>query len=200
MRRFSAILATAAAVLAVAAPVATADVTNAGGVSNVVMASSSSANPTDTQSRLQTAFVGGDVVAPVNLAQAQASDCTGCRSVAVAVQAVFVGGSPSVFTPTNAATAVNDNCTSCVSFAYAWQETVQTPGPVRLTRAGKRHIRTLRSEISDAASSDLPPDQLQARLDELTTELDTVIHNQIEKSGQPADTSVHEQVDAGPTG
>ena len=48
-------------------------------------------------------------VAPGNAAVAIAS-CTNCQTVAIAVQVVFVVGSPATFAPENAAVAVNTDC------------------------------------------------------------------------------------------
>ena len=46
---------------------------------------------------------GGDELRSANVARADSTDCTDCRTVAVAVQAVLVKQSPHISAPTNAA-------------------------------------------------------------------------------------------------
>ena len=59
------------------------------------------------RSGLQVAPVGSDTVTSSNLALATSHDCSGCRTIAVALQAVFVIRDASTVSPTNAAVATN---------------------------------------------------------------------------------------------
>lgn len=197
MRRISAILAASAALLAAAAPAASADA-QGGGANNVVVATNSTDGTSVARSSLQTALLGGDTLMSSNIADAESHDCTGCRSVAVAVQAVFNSGGASTFEPANVATAVNANCLSCETFAYAFQYVVTPPGPVRLSRAGRRELTALRSEIADTAASGLPLDQLNAQLDVLTAEFKADIDHELRAAGYPAGGDVKKQLDIAP--
>jgi hypothetical protein len=197
MRRISAILATTAAFLAIAMPAAEATATG-GGANNVVIVSTTADGSAAARAALQTATVGGDTLASSNIADADAHDCTGCRSVAVAVQGVFNTGDPSIFTPSNVAAATNTNCTSCGSFAYAYQYVKSTSGPVRLSRAGKAKIQDLREEIAATAASGLPFDELNAQLDLLTAEFKTDIDNELRRAGYDGGGTVRQDVSVGP--
>ena len=193
MRRISAIVATVAAALAVVAPAAHAQA-QGGGANNVVLVSTTADGSSAARANLQTALFAGDTLMSSNIANAQAHDCTGCRSVAVAVQAVFNSGGASMFAPTNAALVQNTNCQSCESFAFAYQYVLTTPGPVRLSPAGQQEIATLRQEMADAAASGLPFDDLDARLDQLAAEFKTDVDSELQAAGQPALGTARTQV------
>ena len=184
MRTTIAALVSAAALLACGAPLAAADGAQGGGADQVVMASTTAGNQTLERSALNAVSFGGDTLNNSNLARADAHDCTGCRSVAVSVQAVFATGHPHVVTPHNFAVATNENCTSCLSYAYAYQYALTTDGPVRLTTTGLQQIASLRWQVAIAAASGLAPDALTARLDELTTQFKTVIDQQLQAAGR----------------
>lgn len=174
-----------------------------GGANQVVLAQTTADNPLLVRSGLQVSQVGGGTVTSANIATALATDCTGCHSTAVAVQVVFVTGSPQYYTPANAASAVNGGCTGCGSFAYAWQYVVQTNGPVLLTPFARQQLQTLRQEISDTASSVVPDSlendlDLQARLDELTSQLKSLIDTQTELAGVGSSGAIYEHTDTNP--
>jgi hypothetical protein len=61
-----------------------------------------------------------DAVDNENIAYAK-SGCTGCRTVAVAIQAVLITSNASDVQPKNVALAVNESCSSCRTFAAAYQ-------------------------------------------------------------------------------
>ena len=89
------------------------------------------ATPRESSSGLQFALVGGSTVGSENLAQATSVACTGCTTIAVAVQAVGATGDPSVVVPHNAAVASSAGCTSCEAYAYAYQYILTRAGPIR---------------------------------------------------------------------
>lgn len=174
-----------------------------GGANNVVVAQTTADGAALVRANTQVSHIGGPTVQSANIASALATSCTGCHSTAVAVQVVFVTGSPQYFLPGNAATAVNGGCTLCGSFAYAWQYIVQTNGPVLLSPAGEQEVQTLKQEIAGAAAS-IQPDsladdlQLQSRLDALTGELKDVIDTQLQQAGVQGGGTVLEHVDRNP--
>jgi hypothetical protein len=172
-----------------------------GGANNVVLAQQSTDGSVLARASTQITQVGGPTVTSSNIAVATATGCTtGCDATAVAVQVVFVTGSPQYFAPANVPTAVNSDCTGCGSFAYAWQYVVQTSGPVVLTPAAQQQVAVLRQEISAAAASIVPASidddlALQAKLDGLTGQLKTLIDTQTQLAGVQASGAVLEQVD-----
>ncbi len=102
------------------------------GPNNVVNVETTGTSVTDTQSALKVGHYGGDNLQSENVASAYSHDCTDCRTVAVAVQAVLVTGNPSTSEPKNVAAALNQNCVRCTTFAYAYQYVVNTDGRVHL--------------------------------------------------------------------
>ena len=193
MRTTIAALMSAAAILAWGASPAAADGAQGGGPDQVVMAGTNAGNQTLERSGLNAVPFGGDTLNNTNLARADSHDCTGCRSVAVSVQAVFASGQPHVVTPHNFAVATNENCTGCVSFAYAYQYVLTTDGPVRLTTTGLQQLGGLRWQVAIAAASGLAPDALEARLDELTGQFKTVIDQQLQAAGRTGQGTVQRE-------
>jgi hypothetical protein len=202
-RRTLVVLAAAAAAVVVAIP-ASAGPTS-GGANNVVLVSATLDGDVLARAGTQVVPVGGPAVSSANIATATSAGCTGCFSTAVAVQVLFVTGNPSVFTPGNAAVAANGGCTSCGSFAFAWQYVVQTDGPAHLSPDAQRRVAELRQEISDTAASIVPDSlaadqELQARLDALTDELQAVVDSELAQAGIHATGAPERHVDAVPAG
>jgi putative peptide zinc metalloprotease protein len=121
--------------------------------------------------------VTGDVTSQ-NVAVAYAS-CDSCTTVAIAIQILFVVGDPGVVAPLNAAIAINENCTSCQTLASAYQFVIAIGTPFRLTREGRRMMVRVFRGLRELRRTDLPIDQIQARLDELMTDLRTVLTKHI---------------------
>jgi putative peptide zinc metalloprotease protein len=168
-----------AALCAVAAPASAQD--NAGnGEDNSAVA----INTKDGASVFKLAFAVdkavGEVVDNQNAAVAYSS-CTGCRTIAIAIQVVLVMGDPNVVTPENLAIAINENCTACETFAFAAQILINTGSQfVRLTGAGHRRLKDIRKALRELGTSDLPFDQLAAELKALTAELKDVFATELE--------------------
>lgn len=188
--RASALLA-ACALFATGATGAGAD---AGGASQAVVALTTADGSSVARSGLQVSSVGGPTVGSENLAAATSTTCTGCRTIAVAIQAVYATGDPSTVVPHNAAVASNAGCTSCTTYAYAYQYVLTTDGPVYLGAAGQATIATLRQAVTDAAASDLSLDALTARLDSLAAQFRAAI-DQYVPAGQAGSGTATRQVD-----
>ena len=126
-----------------------------------------------------------DVVDESNAA-ASVSSCTDCQSVAVALQVVLVMGEASVIAPTNLALALNVECTSCETLASAYQWVFTTGGPVRFTAEGNRRLAEIRRAFIEllANAENLTLAELQAQIDELSTQLDEVIETELVAAGQ----------------
>jgi hypothetical protein len=166
-----------------------------GGPNNLVLASTTGTGVTEERARTRIGSYGGDSLQSANVARARSADCTDCRTVAVAVQAVFATGNPRTVEPKNLAVATNENCQRCTTFAYAYQYVVTTDGPVKLSRAARRELAGIRARIADTARSGLPPAELDARLDELTAEFKATIDSYLERAGEEPEGRVREDDD-----
>jgi putative peptide zinc metalloprotease protein len=130
--------------------------------------------------------VKGDVVDPVNVAIALAS-CESCQTVAIAIQAVLVSSEPSVVSPVNLALAFNQDCTACQTLASAYQFVLGTGGPTRLTPQGRRRVSEVRRQLRELRGSGLTIEQIQARTDQLASELQHVLSEQLVPAGRPSE-------------
>jgi putative peptide zinc metalloprotease protein len=168
----------------IAAPAATADDGHSDSVNGSPINTAIVQNTKDNSSVFKLAFdirsiTGASTVAPGNAAIA-ISSCTNCQTVAIAVQIVFVVGSPTVFAPENAAVAVNADCSFCDTLATAYQFVVQTSVPVRFTHEGKRQLHDIWKALKDLEKSGLTGLEIQARVDELMRQLAVVLATEVE--------------------
>jgi hypothetical protein len=153
-----------------------AEATDTGtGPDQVVWAKTTGTNAADLLSGVQVGSFKGDNLQSANVARGESTDCTDCRTVAVAVQAVLVKGSPQIAEPKNVAIAINQGCLRCTTYAFAYQYVVTTEDRVRLTWRGRARVSVLRDEIDTVAHSDLSPDDLNARLNALAVDFRTAI-------------------------
>jgi putative peptide zinc metalloprotease protein len=175
LTRRLATLALAAGLALVALPAAPAAADDGNNIVSVV-------NTKDGASIFKMVFdirrVTGDVVDNGNAAIAYAS-CTDCKTVAIAIQIVFVEGTPSTVAPENVAIAVNENCTACETLASAYQFVISTNGPVTFTKAGWRRLHEIRKGLERLRKNDLPIAEIQRRLDALMDELADVLRTEL---------------------
>ena len=147
-------------------------------------------NTKDGSSVFRLAFsikkVAGDVVDNANAAVSFAS-CESCRTIAISIQVVLVTGDPEVVTPQNIAIAINENCTSCETLASAYQWVLGTDEEmVRFSPEGRHAINEIRKQLRELGTSDLPIDQIQARVAALMVRLGEVLRTELEPVGKPA--------------
>jgi hypothetical protein len=155
---------------------AAAEATDSGtGPDQVVWAKTTGTNTTDLLSGVQVGSYKGDNLQSTNVARADSTDCTDCRTVAVAVQAVLVKHNPPTAEPKNVAIALNENCVSCTTYAFAYQYVVATESRVVLSDRGRARVAALREQIDTAAHSELSPDDLNVRLRELAADFRAAI-------------------------
>jgi hypothetical protein len=155
---------------------AAAEATDSGtGPDQVVWAQTTGTNATDLLSGVQVGSYRGDNLQSTNVARADSTDCTDCRTVAAAIQAVLVKHNPPTAEPKNVAIAINENCVSCTTYAFAYQYVVATESRVVLSDRGRARVAALREQIDTAAHSDLSPDDLNARLRELAADFRAAI-------------------------
>ncbi|MEY2447323.1 MAG: putative peptide zinc metalloprotease protein [Acidimicrobiaceae bacterium] len=182
----------------IAAPTARADDGNQDGTDGSPVNTAIVENTKDNSSVFELAFdirtiTDATTVAPGNAAIAIAS-CTNCQTVAIAVQIIFVVGSPTIFAPENAAVAVNSDCSFCDTLATAYQFVVQTSAPVRFTKDGLRQLKDIYKSLKDLEKSDLTALELQAKVDELMTQLANVLATELEPvPAEHADEHADEQ-------
>jgi putative peptide zinc metalloprotease protein len=129
------------------------------------------------------ARVNQDVVDHTNAAVAFAS-CAECDTVAIAIQAVLIFSDPSVVAPTNLALAYNLECTGCETLASAYQWVFTTGGPVHFTADGNRRIAEIRRRLLELLRSDLTIAEIQAELDILMEEFESILATELVPAGQ----------------
>jgi hypothetical protein len=170
-------LGTAALTLAVAAA-GTPTPAAAGGHDNVVVVTNWKDDSFKYRFSLKVVRLNGKTVDETNAAVAVAS-CSSCETVAVAFEVLLVMTDPVVFTPENLAIAMNVDCSSCQTLASAYQWVIGTGGRIQLTKVGKREINEIRHELQALRHVELPIGDLQARIDELAQEVQTVLATQL---------------------
>jgi hypothetical protein len=182
IRRKVATLTAAVAIATGGLLTAGAQATTSGGPDNVVWSKTTGTNAVDQGASTVVGYYAGDDLTSTNVARSESTDCTDCRTTAVAVQAVFTTNNPSTVEPTNAAIALNQNCLRCTTFAFAYQYVVNTDGPFHLSHRARRQISGVRQQIYDVAHSDLPPDQMDAQLGGLAAEFKSDIDDDLARA------------------
>jgi hypothetical protein len=160
-----------------------------------VWAKTTGTNATDLLSGVQVGSFHGDNLQSANVARADSTDCTDCRTVAVAIQAVLVKGSPHTATPTNAALAINQNCLRCTTYAFAYQYVVTTETRARLSRRARRQVASVREDVATVAHSDLSPEALDARLMTLSADFRAAIDADLRRQDEDVEDREVEQDD-----
>jgi hypothetical protein len=127
---------------------------------------------------LQVASQQGNDTA-TNDAVAYAHDCTGCRSVAVAFQVVFVVGPTTNDQPTNVGLAENYKCTGCFVYADADQDIVPVARPFSLNHPEQAQLSQIAQEGQQLATSGDNADQMNAGFAQLAAEEHTDIANDV---------------------
>jgi putative peptide zinc metalloprotease protein len=177
---------------------ATGDAPLVGGPNNLVQVSTTGVGDVESRSNVQVASFGGPVSGSTNAAIAVSTDCTDCRTIAIAFQAVFLINDPPVLVPGNGAVAVNAACTRCQTFAFAYQYELFTHGPVFLSPAGHMLLNDLRAEVTDLAQSNLPLPDLDARLKDVKARFKALIDSELVAAGQPPNGVEETKVEQAP--
>jgi hypothetical protein len=167
--------------VALLAPPASAE----GGADNVVLATNTVDGSTVARDRAQIAYDPGDTVANENVASARGTDCTGCRTVAVAMQIVVVESSPSDFEPHNAAAATNGGCDQCTTYAFAFQHVIQPGHVVYLSADGQQRLAELRREVDAIAASPASYDEMKLQLEDVFGRMVQTVVDDLHAAGAP---------------
>jgi putative peptide zinc metalloprotease protein len=176
-----AILAVAVA-LALGAGAAVAATESASGDNHVILINEQDGRTLD-RAGFSTQHALGDIVDNQNAAVATSAGCTGCRTVATAVQVVLVESNAHTVVPQNIAIALNDNCTFCESMASAYQDVLSTNGIVHFTAEGEQEMSQIDQRISDLTNSSLSFPELESQLDEQVHELWSVVDTELVHAG-----------------
>lgn len=166
---------------------------DARGGDNIVVVHNRDDGATRVRSRTDIGHNRTDTVDNQNYAEAYSS-CTGCRTVAAAIQVVIVEGNPSTFAPANAAVAVNDDCHFCETFAYARQFVITADRQVRLSDDAQERIDELNDQVAEVVHSDEGFDQINADLDGLADQINRVVVGDLQRTGTRADVDQRRDV------
>jgi putative peptide zinc metalloprotease protein len=167
---------------------------------NIVVVVNQHDGKREAKSKDEIEFVGGDVVSNRNVAAAY-SQCTGCRSVAVAVQVVLATGSASNVTPQNMALAINQECTACTTMAWAYQYVATTGGDVRLADGVNDAFHATGKQIAALIEQPLGFDELDSRIDALIDDMWSGISFELKRHGKPeGKTKKDADIDVEPAG
>jgi putative peptide zinc metalloprotease protein len=125
-----------------------------------------------------------DVVDTGNAAVAYAS-CTDCQTVALAIQVLLISGyDSSTVAPENLAIAINESCVACETLASAYQFVLTAEGMLHFTADGSRALAELRQALLGLKGSDLPVEEIQAKLDALMDDLAAVLATELVPAGE----------------
>ena len=103
-----------------------------GGPSNIVIATNQTDGHLVVQGRVHLVRMPGPIQAPQNLALARATTCTGCRTLAVALQLDLVARGARYVAPQNVAVATNAACDGCITLAKAVQVVIPVDDPTQI--------------------------------------------------------------------
>src|SRR5438270_3431207 len=121
------------------------------GPKNIVIVQNRTDNAVKIDGRVQLGRVPGPGIGAVNIASAFSS-CTGCTTLAVALQINLFNRNASVITPQNAATAVNGGCTGCDTEAYAFQYNIGVDDPTAVPPRVNQLVAQMKQELAQAGA------------------------------------------------
>lgn len=140
---FGAVLLTAA----ILTPPATGMLPSGAGGKNLVQATNRVDGRLHVAGQVQLNRIPGPTAEPYNLARAYAS-CTGCQTLAVALQVNLIGQTPTFVSPKNAAVALNYECTGCHTRARAFQYVLQVDDPTQTPPRVQQLVARMNQELN----------------------------------------------------
>jgi hypothetical protein len=156
------VIAIAALILALRPTPAAAE----GGPSNVVIAQNQVDGHLVVTGRTQVNRVAGQMAAPLNYAMAQATTCTGCDTMAIALQLDFVNRDAGYIAPQNVAVAANGACNGCMTIAKAVQVVFTVDDPTRIPPEITSAMRDFDDQLRAVANDrSLSIGEAEARVD-----------------------------------
>lgn len=147
----------------------------ASGHDNLAYAEALASHPVVRAVAFDVTAARGTTVDQTNEAAAYNHDCTGCRSVAIAFQAVLVPSAPTSIVPQNGAVVLNERCTDCHGFAYADQYVVSSNGRTSLSDRTMEQIEDIQEQAERLSKSALSDADLTTALNNLATQFRSVV-------------------------
>jgi putative peptide zinc metalloprotease protein len=117
-----------------------------GGPKNLVLVQNLGDGRLKLDGNVQLGRIPGPVAAPANVAQAYSS-CTGCQTLAVALQVDLISADTRQATPENVAVAVNYACTDCDTVALAFQYVLTVDDPTQVPDRANQLMAQMRQEL-----------------------------------------------------
>jgi putative peptide zinc metalloprotease protein len=117
-----------------------------GGPRNLVKVQNLQNNQLRVDGNVQLGRIPGPNVGPVNLAEAYSS-CTGCQTLAVALQIDLTSPDSQIAVPQNGAVAVNFECTNCVTKAMAIQYVLPVDDPTQVPPEANQLVAQMGQEL-----------------------------------------------------
>jgi putative peptide zinc metalloprotease protein len=123
------------------------DVGGGGGPRNLVKVQNLQDYQLRVDGHVQLGRLPGPEAAPVNVAEGFSS-CTGCQTLAVALQVDLITADSRVAMPRNMAFAVNYQCTDCRTIALALQYVLTVEDPTQVPDQANQLMAEMRQELS----------------------------------------------------
>jgi putative peptide zinc metalloprotease protein len=175
------VVAASAAIALVFLPATTAA---AGTRDNVAIANTNARHRVDVDVSFQITHDHGPVASANNLASATGSNCTGCRTIAIAIQIDLVSGVVTKVNAQNLSLAQNFKCVQCETLADAHQFIVASGGEdVDLTDQGRAELEAVRRDLIAEVHSDDAIPELQAGVDATVPRIDAVLRTEVRSEG-----------------
>ncbi len=193
-RRFAVLVAVTLSVgvgLGASSSIAAADT----GGNNVAVVQTNASNQIATRAAVKVSHDPGDVNNQ-NVAIAKSSSCTGCHTVAVAMQVIVEEGNPATVAPTNAAVAANGSCTSCTTYAFAYQYLLTPHQVVYLSAAAQQQIADINRQVDSTTASALSYQDMAVQLNGLFNQLVQTVNQNLQTAGIPANGTISENAQA----
>jgi hypothetical protein len=128
------------------------------------------------RANIQLVRISGPTVRPANTAIALGESCTGCQTIAVALQLVlYAKGTAHDVSPSNAAVAVNAACNACITIAHADQYVLGVDDPKQDVADVRSLINAMQRELN-AIDNDpsVTADQAEARVRAVIAQFDSL--------------------------
>jgi hypothetical protein len=147
------------------------------------------------QASVQLNRIRSDSVTPLNAAIAVGQDCTGCQTIAVALQIDLYQKGAHVVSPENYAIALNLSCRSCVTIAHAIQYAIPVEDPENDQQDGdhqgdaRQLLQRMQKELDAIAKTKgITADQAQARIKGVLAEFTALANTMLDDTKRADET------------
>jgi hypothetical protein len=119
-----------------------------GGANNMVLVVNRQDQTLKVDGKVQINSIPGPDVAPLNLAEGYSS-CSGCQTMAVALQIDLISPNTHLAVPKNAGLAINFHCTGCDTIGFAMQYVITVPDPDVVPDRVKDLAQAMNAKLQD---------------------------------------------------